>query len=46
VFNLPLPNADAWVFRPPLEFADGKLRYSSADGARALDGRPMPEPVT
>jgi serine/threonine protein kinase len=44
VLNLPLRNAQTASFRPPLEFADGKLRYSSRDGARVLDGRPLPEP--
>jgi hypothetical protein len=47
VLNMPLrfaDNDDPRILRS-LEFADGKLRYSSANDVRILDGTPLPEPA-
>jgi serine/threonine protein kinase len=41
---VPAEGYDTKATDPKFEFADGKLRYSSTDVIRVLDGTPLPEP--
>jgi WD40 repeat protein len=45
LLRVPSPNINSVVFRARFGFTDGKLRYSSTDGVRVLDGTPLPEPA-
>jgi hypothetical protein len=45
LLRVPAPDFNPDITQRKFEFTDGKLRYSTTDGVRVLDGTPLPEPA-